>query len=479
MPWTARSPLSKPKGYAVSTAESKPVSAMLGQRALLAAAIGAIVAQLGMVAMAQGVGIGGWGFFAATGVAFALALANAMAYTEMALMMPNAGSLSSYAEAALGNFPAILLVFAGYVTPALFGIPVELILANGLVNTVLPLHVPPHTWSVVIVVVFVGLNILGTDIFARVQTLLSFTVLVFLLVTGVTAVSGHGAHPLPAGPGTGWAGLQQQTAVVSVLALAFWVFCGLEFVTPLVGDARNANRDLPRAMIGGLVIIWVAQVLFALGYLFFVPRATLLDSATPHLAYVLAVFGPYARPAFVALALVASASLMNTTTAGVSRMLWGMAMNGQVFPIFRYEHPRFRTPVVAIVFYGALPLLGLWWSGGDANAILPLTVAASVAWLLAYMTAQVSLLVLRRRYPNHPRPFRVPGFPYVPILAILGMGFVVYHSAPTPEMGPQILRYTGGVLGLFAVVGAVWVKFVMRKGLFEPATPESLLIHRD
>ena len=454
-------------------------SAMLGPRALFAAAIGAIVSQLGMVSMAQGVALGGWGFFAALAVVFLLALANVMAFAEMALMMPKAGSLSSYAEASLGNFPAILMVFAGYVTPALFGLPVELILANSMINEVLPLHVPPHTWSVLIVLIFVGLNILGTDIFARVQTLLSFTVLTFLLVTGIAAFSGHAAAPLPAGPDTGWSGLGQQTAIVSVLALGFWVFAGLEFVTPLVGDARNANRDLPRAMIGGLVIIWITEVVFALGFMFFVPRDQLLSSATPHLSYVVGVFGPVARNAFVALALVGSASLINTATAGVSRMLWGMAMNGQVFPAFRYEHPRFRTPVVAILFYGALPLAGLWWSGGDANAILPLTIAASVAWIFAYMTAQLALIMLRRRYPDHPRPFRVPGYPLVPVLAILGMGYVVYNCAPTPEMVPQILRYTGGVLAVFAIVGALWVKLVMKKGLFEPATPESLQISRD
>ena len=444
----------------------------LGRRALFAAAIGVTVAQLGMVATAQGVAIGGWGFFAALGIIFLLTLANVMAYAEMALMMPTAGSLSSYAEAAIGNFPAILLVFAGYVAPALFGLPVELILANGIIRDVLPLDVPAYTWPVVIVLLFAGLNILGTDVFARVQTALSFIVLVFLLVTGLVAFSGHAALPLPVGADTGWSALGQQTAVTGVLALGFWVFCGLEFVTPLVGDARNANRDLPWAMIGGLIVIWIAEVLFALGYLFFVPRDALLGSATPHLAYVIAVFGSWARIPFVVLALIASSSLINTVIAGVSRMLWGMAVNGQVFPLFKYRHPRFGTPVVAIVFVGALPLTGLWWSGGDPNSILPLTVAASVAWILAYIMAQVSLIVLRRRYPQMRRPFRVPGFPFVPLLAILGMAWVVLNSAPTPELGPVILKYMGGVLLVFAVVDAWWVKFVMKKGLFEATLPQ-------
>ncbi len=444
----------------------------LGRWQLFAAAIGVTVAQLGMVAMGQGMALGGWGFFAALGIIFLLMLANVMAYAEMALMMPTAGSLSSYAEAAIGNFPAILMVFAGYVTPALFGLPVELILADGILRDILPIDVPAYTWPCVIVLLFLGLNILGTDVFARVQTTLSYVVLVFLLVTGLVAFSGQGAAPLPVGPGTGWSVFGAHVAVTGVLALGFWTFCGLEFVTPLVGEARNPDRDLPRAMIGGLVAIFIAEVLFAAGYLFFVPRETLLTSATPHLAYVTGVFGPWARVPFAVLALVASSSIINMVIAGVSRMLWGMAQNGQVFPLFRYQHPRYGTPVVAMVFVAALPLIGVVWSGGDPNAILSLTIAASVAWILAYVMAQVSLLMLRRRYPRMRRPYRMPFAPALPLLAIAGMIYVVLNSAPAPELAPVIWRSLGGVLLVFALVGAWWVKFVMRKGWFEPTLPE-------
>ena len=192
----------------------------------------------------------------------------------------------------------------------------------------------------------------------------------------------------------------------------------------------------------------------------------------PHLDAVVAVFGPHARVWFAALALVASASLFNTVLAAVPRMLWGMAMNGQVFPIFRTTHPRHGTPVAAIVFVAALPLVGLLWSGGSVEAILPLMIAASVAWLLAYTMAQVSLLVLRWRHPEWPRPFRMPLFPLLPLAAIAGMAVVVLNSSPAPEMTGQIASYTGIVLAIFAVVGALWVKLAMKRGLFEPERPE-------
>jgi amino acid transporter len=320
-------------------------------------------------------------------------------------------------------------------------------------------------------VVFAVLNILGTDVFARVQTALSFIVLTFLVLTGIVAMSGHAHAPLAGGAAHAVASLSQDTVILGVVALAFWVFVGSEFVTPLVPEARNANRDLPRAMIGGLVAIFVAQMLFAIGSAFVIPRSQLVESATPHLDYAVATFGPSAGIWFAALALIASASLLNTVIAAVPRMLAGMAENGQVFSILKRTHSRFGTPVLAIVFVASLPVVGLVWSGGDVTAILPLMIAASVSWLFAYIMAQVSLMVLRRRHPDMNRPFRVPGYPLVPLLAIAGMVYVVINSSPTPEMRPQIVRYTATVLAIFAVISGLWVKLVMKRGLFEPTAP--------
>jgi amino acid transporter len=445
--------------------------ARLGLGALFSVSIGVIVAQIGMISLTQGIGIGGWGFVVALIIAFAIAVANAMAYAEMALMMPSAGSLSSYAEAAIGNFPAILLVFAGYVVPAMFGLPAELILADQILTHSVPISLPPHAWPLAIIAVFAVLNILGTDVFARVQTALSFIVLTFLALTGLVALSGHAYAPLPGGTSTALASMSQNTVILGVVALAFWVFVGSEFVTPLVPEARNANRDLPRAMIGGLIAIFVAQLLFAVGSVFVIPRERLVDSATPHLDYAVATFGPSARIWFAALALIASASLINTVVAAVPRMLAGMAENGQVISLLKRTHPRFGTPVIAILFVAALPMIGLVWSGGDVNAILPLMIASSVSWLFAYIMAQISLMVLRRRHPELNRPFRVPAYPFVPLFAIAGMVYVVINSSPTPQMQPQIIKYTGIVLGTFAVLSFLWVKLVMKRGLFEPTAP--------
>ena len=159
--------------------------------------------------------------------------------------------------------------------------------------------------------------------------------------------------------------------------------------------------------------------------------------------------GRCAKIWFGVFAVTATASLLNTVLAAVPRMLQGMAENGQVFPLFKRTGAR-GTPVLGILFVAALPLVGLVWSRGDATAIVPLTVAASVAWLLAYMTAQVSLMVLRRRHPDAAAAVQGAGLSGDAVLAILGMGYVVANSSPAPEMTGQIVAYTGIVLALFA-----------------------------
>jgi amino acid transporter len=359
------------------------------------------------------------------------------------------------------------VVFAGYVTPAIFGLPAELILADQVLRQTVPLHMPEYGWPVLIVAVFTVLNILGTDVFARIQTALSLTVLTFLVVTGLVAICGHGAlsHPGTIAHVVGVFGTHTQ--VLGLIALAFWVFVGSEFVTPLVPEAANPDRDLPWAMIGGLLTIFVAQVIFAIGSAFVVPREQLVHSGTPHWDYAIATFGPAARIGFAALAVIATASLINTVLAAVPRMLCGMAENGQAFPLLKMTWRRTGTPIAAILFVAALPLTGLLWSHGDVGGILPLMIAAATSWLLAYMLAQISLMILRHRYPARQRPFRVPAHPLLPVLALIGMGYVIANSAPTPEMEPQILRYVAMVLAVFSIVGVLWVKLVMRKGLFE------------
>jgi amino acid transporter len=445
----------------------------LGFVALFAISLGTIVGQIGMVSVLQSLGLGGTAFFVGFAIAFAIALCNAISFAELAVSLPRAGSISTYAEVSVGHFPAILAVFAGYVAPAMFGAAAELMLFDSVIGQVLPGVLPALTWAFLLLGAAAILNIMGTDVFASLQTALTFMMLAFAVVTGTWAAFGIGGGALP--QEQSWTALSTNTSALSVVVLSFFALMGSEFVTPMIEEARAPARDLAKAMLGGLVCVFLAYALFAFGAANYVPRELLSTSPTPHFELIGAIFGNAGRLVFATVALTASASLINTVLGAVPRMLYGMAVNGQVFPVFRRLYGKKQTPVPAILFMALCPVVGIVWSGGDVNNIVPLLVAATVCWLLTYMLAHVAVLILRRRYPELPRPYRTPFYPLPQLIAIPGIVLIIANSSPAPEMTRTIVYYTVGVLGTFSVVGVLWVKLFMRQPFFKPLPIDTAL----
>jgi amino acid transporter len=434
----------------------------LGMAALFSVAIGVIVAQSTLVSMLQAVGIAGWGFVGALAIGYGLMLCNSATYAELALMMPRATGIGTYINAGLGPLPAIFAVFAGYVVPALFGPAAELLLVDAVLGQLLPNTLPAFGWAALLLTVLVVLNLLGTDVFARVQTVLTFAMLVFLLLTAASAF-GAGSVPAPAGFGA----MGAEATVFGVVALLMYALIGTEFVTPLTASARDARRDVPRAMFLGLTVVALANLAFGLGAAWLVGRSKLAESPLPHLDVALAAFGGGAKLVFAAVAITATASLINTVLAAVPRMLMEMAHAGEAFPVFARVNAR-GVPWVATLFVAALPMVGLAWAGGDVARILPLLVAAASAWLVSYMLAHGALLALRRRVPHAERPWRAPFAPWPQLLAIAGMAWVIARAAPAPELEAPVFTALAAVLGLVLAASAAWVVLVMRRAPFTP-----------
>ncbi|WP_020656757.1 APC family permease [Massilia niastensis] len=444
-----------------------PSRRTLGFFALFSIAIGVVVSQTSTVSLLQGLALGGPVFYYAFAAALLLSLCNACTFAELSLSLPQAGSISTYAEVTVGQFPAILAVFAGYVVPAIFGFSSEMMLFDSVIGQLFPGIMPSMGWALLLLGTLVLLHLAGTDVFATVQQALTFIIIAFFLIVGLYVTVGFHPEALP--PATASVGFIGAFPVAPVIVLCFWTLIGCEFVTPMVEEARRPQRDVPRAMVIGLLVISVADLIFAHGVSRVLPREQLLTAVTPHLDVVSAVFGHTGRILFALIAVTASACLANAVLAAVPRMLHGMALNGQVFPVFKGVSRRSRVPVPALLFVAACPVVGLVWSGGDPGKILPLTIAAAICWMLVYFLAHVVLLVLRRRRPDLPRPFRTPFYPLPQIAAMAGLLFVIFNSSPAPELTGPIVMYSGSVLGVFGIVAAVWVKCFMRQPLFRAA----------
>ncbi|WP_430445070.1 MAG: APC family permease [Pseudomonas piscis] len=438
---------------------------VLGLGSLISVAVGLVVSQGVMVMMLQGAGMAGMGFFIPLLLGYLLALTYALSFSELALLVPRAGSLSSYTEVAIGHFPAILATFSGYMVVAMFALSAELLLLDLIIGKIYPGALPPMVVAYGVLGTFTVLNLLGIDVFAKLQTVLAVVMVVILLTLGLGAIGSPQADlQLPLDQG--WNPLH--FGALALAAMAIWGFVGAEFVCPLVEETKRPERNIPRSMIIGLSLIFLVITLYCLGALLCIPRDQLASDPLPHFLFATTVFGETGKAFLVGAVLTATCSTVNSSLAALPRMLYGMAQNGQAFPQFKRLSTGTRTPWVAVLFIAAITGLPILLLGQDPDSVSLLLLAAALAWLLAYIIVHIDVIALRRRYPDAPRPFRSPFYPWPQVVGIGGMLFAIYHASPAPEMTARIFGSAGVVLGIISLIAVLWVKLVMHKPLFVP-----------
>jgi basic amino acid/polyamine antiporter, APA family len=214
---------------------------------------------------------------------------------------------------------------------------------------------------------------------------------------------------------------------VSMIAV-LWTYEAWYFVTYASGEIKNPQRNIPRALIAGILILITIYVLVNVAYL----HALTIDEmkGTTRIAEraATALIGP-AGATFIALTVVVSTFGNNGAAllAG-SRLLFAMASDGVFLPAARRVHPRYRTPHIAIV------ALTVWSSvlalSGTYEQLFTYVMFASILFSVA---AGVALFRLRYTMPEQPRPYRTWGYPIVPLVFVGGsLAFVVNTLVERP-----------------------------------------------
>ena len=437
---------------------------ILGFPSLFAAAIGLVVAQSCFVSVLQGVGNGGATFFIALNIAFLLTLCYAATYAELSLMMPKAGSISTYTLTAIGPFPAIIATISGYVIPNIMVTPAELYLLEEIFRNLFPGSI--GYIGVIVVVLFALLNILGIDIFSKVQNVLAYSMIVALVIIGISGLT------TPASTGiTSLSFLKEiqltDNSVFSLVVLALWAFLGLEFICPLLEETKNPEKNIPKTFWWASVFLLVLYSMLALVGMRLVPAKELLGSSIPHWLLVETLYGKTGAIIMAVLAITATSTSINTVMAAVPRMMYGMACNKQLPSVFMKLHPTWKTPWFSIIVFavGILIVGGIFRNSKDF--VVFLLISAASAWLLTYIIAHINVMVLRKKYPNFKRPFKSPLYPLPQIVGIAGMVYALIKNAPSPEVAEKVNLVFVTFTGLTALYAFLWVKFRMKKNLFE------------
>jgi APA family basic amino acid/polyamine antiporter len=233
-----------------------------------------------------------------------------------------------------------------------------------------------------------------------------------------------------------------------------WAYEGWQYVTFSAGEAIDPQRTFPRAIVIGTASL-VGIYLFAnVGYLAALGTEGVAASNRVAAEAVGAIVGPAAAKLIAGVILVSIFSATNGLTISAPRVYYAMAKDGLFFRTLANVHPGYGTPAVSIVAGTAWAMVLA--ASGTFEQLL--TYVVFVGWIF-YALGAACVFVLRRTQPDAPRPFRVPGYPWTPLLFIIAAVALVGNTIATQ---PARAAVGIGVVLLGVPVYYVWNRAVVR-----------------
>jgi basic amino acid/polyamine antiporter, APA family len=381
-----------------------------------------------------------------------LSLLGALAYAEMAAMRPEAGGLYIFIRDAFGPLPAFVYGWTLFFAIASGAVATLSVASVAYIKQLIPIPDGAGKLPALILIAAVtAINVRGTKQSAGVQNVTTIIKTSLILVMSLMLII----------LGTGWRATMAQlwpdhltSGLLSGIGLAMigilWAYEGWQFVTFSVGETRDPQRNFPRGFVGGTAALIAIYLIANLGYLAALGPDKVQQADAVAAEAVREVFGVGPGKLVAAVIWIAMFSAANSILLTAPRVYYAMARDGVFFRKLAEVHPRLGTPAFAI-------LAGAGWTMflaamGTFEQLFTYVVFSG--WIF-YGLAAASIFVFRRREPHAPRPFRCPGYPWVPALFVL--------SAATIVVNTIISQPKNAAIGLALVFSAVPFYFVWRR----------------
>ena len=462
----------KPLDDILATAEKKSLKRSLGPVQLTLLGIGAVIGTGIFVLTATAAQKAGPGMMISFVIAGLVCAVAALCYSELASMVPVAGSAYTYSYAVMGEMMAWLVGWALILEYALGASAVAVGWSgfmSGLLDSV-GVHIPhalkvgpPIQWGflqggevgglfnlpAVLVVAFVTtLLVIGTResaTFNAVLVVIKVTALTLFLIITLPMISGHASNFEPFAP-RGWGNplSSSGTGILGAAASIFFAYVGFDAVSTAAEETKNPQRNVPIGLIGSLMICTVFYLLVSAGVVGAYGAQPLIDPATglafkegsPELYASAAcqaanaptvcskealahILRQVSNPLFGNLVGLAAAlalpSVVLLMMYGQTRIFFVMARDGLLPDKLSTVHEKFRTPYIVTIVTGVVVAI--------AAAFLPVGTLAdysNAGTLFAFAMVSLGVMVLRKKDPGRARPFRTPALFLVAPLSIAG-----------------------------------------------------------
>lgn len=444
----------------------------LGLRSVISTSVGLVIATSCLVSLGQGAGEVGIVFIGAMVIACLLNLTTIGSLSELNALMPNiTGGLAQYTLACIGPLPTIVSMVGGYLLCNILSSGVEASIFAYAMSQVIPLPIPSIVYTAVMMALIMVANLYGVDMFAKVQDLVAFLLVGSMVIMGLI-----GAFKL----GTGQVVVQSANnatspaQVISMTAVAFWLFIGAEFAIPISGEVKNAKRNVPLGMSLGLIIILIMQSILVIGFYHYTPWEDLMASAAPHLLYGEVLLGKGGKIWMAFVAALAVVSTQNSGVNGLAHIGQGMAKMNMLPQVFAKTNKR-GVPYIGVIVISVSMFLFAYVSDGSSDMIEFLILVGSVFWMITYIFAHIDVLILRKKLPKAPRSFKLPCGPLFPIIGIIGTSYMILYISTDPTERLMIWAITGVTMLVLGIYAYFWTKYKMKMPVWKAVPIEKVM----
>lgn len=354
-----------------------------------------------------------------------LSLLGALTYAELAAANPEAGGLYCFIRDGFGRITAFLYGWCLFLVIASGSIAALARAFTTYLAEIVPLTPVASTIiSVVMIAVVTGVNVWGTR---KSSDLQNWTTLVkagiIVLLSAVLFSLGHHGPEMFSSAGAPQRGVELLSSFGIAMIAVLWAYEGWQFGTYSAGEVVDPQKNFPRAFLAGSLLLAGLYLIAILAYLFALGPAAATASDAIAATAVSAVLGGWAGKIVAATILVSTFSSANSVVLTAPRVFYAMANDNLFFKKLAEVHPRFKTPAAAII------ALGVWSAvlacAGDFAKLIGGVIF--IGWIF-YGLGAAAIFPIRRASRGSAIPYRVPGYPWTPLVFVLAAAGIVINA---------------------------------------------------